>query len=53
MRDQDKLKENEFSLTGIRFDGRFDTATQTLNYDFEYTYLFAKTVERNETVILG
>ena len=53
MLDQGKLQENEFSLTGIHFDGRFDTATQTLNYDFEYSYLFAMTVDRDETVILG
>ena len=52
MRDQDELEENEFSLTGIYFDGRFDTATQTLNYDLEYNYLFAMTVDQDETVVL-
>ena len=51
-RDRSELAIDDFGLTGFYFDGRFDTASQTLNYDFDYRYEFAIEVDQDETVVL-
>ena len=52
MRDRSELAVDDFCLTGIDFDGRFDTANQILNYDLRHSYEFAITVDQSETVVL-